>query len=116
MKEWKILTEDIDLPDFGAGLLWSSIAFSKNRLRSDMDFGTLAEAGGDYTFGSITKYIETTYTMWTDKWKHTKERKEKKIEMILCKQQFWIYNKTERKKFNNKNEFFSGKISFNWMC
>ena len=40
-------SEFVGLPDFGAGLLWSSIAFSKNRFRSDTDFGTLAEAGGD---------------------------------------------------------------------
>lgn len=59
IKKGKFYKMQIDLPDFGAGLLWSSIAFSKKRLRSDTDLGTLAEAGGDCrrnTHTQVDKY------------------------------------------------------------
>lgn len=50
----------LNIPDF-AGLLWSSIAFSKKRFRSDTDFGTLAEAGGDCRRTQVDN-IEHKYT------------------------------------------------------
>lgn len=50
----------LNIPDL-AGLLWSSIAFSKNRFRSDTDFGTLAEAGGDCRRTQVDN-IEHKYT------------------------------------------------------
>lgn len=44
--KWYILKKK-NLPDFGDGFWWSSMAFSKNRFRSDTDFGTLAGVVGD---------------------------------------------------------------------
>lgn len=45
----------LSIPDFWDGLFCSSIAFSKNRLRSETDFGVFANAGGDYSRKGIKK-------------------------------------------------------------